>query len=170
MSKSFSWYRDQDQDGRQDFHWIKKRCNSNSLCWKHDAVQAETGHLLKTDNLGNQSSLLEQPTDACGILRRRSYWENISQASLSPLAREIEALQSNCSLPIATFQMDNDFGLGSHLYLWSQAFCNAWEAGYRVRIHNPNWLWLDQSYCDQNLAKKSPLLLSRNKIVHVVAS
>ena len=77
---------------------------------------------------------------------------------LSPLAQEIEVQMSNCSIPVATFHVDNNFGLGSHLVLWSQAFCNAQEMGYRVQTHNPDWLWLDQSYCSSDLAHRSPFL------------
>jgi hypothetical protein len=77
---------------------------------------------------------------------------------LSRFARQIEAHQTNCSLPVATLHIDNSFGVGSHVALWSQAICNSMEAGARLRTFNPIWLWLDQTFCDMNVAHKSPLL------------
>jgi hypothetical protein len=65
----------------------------------------------------------------------------------SDLAREIHQHQSNCSLPYMLFELDNSFGIGSHLHLWSQAFCNAWEKGHRVRTYRPQWLWRDEAHC-----------------------
>lgn len=78
---------------------------------------------------------------------------------LSRFAKAIEDHQTNCSLPVATNHLDNSFGIGSHIALWSQAMCNAMEAGTRLRSANPIWLWLDQTYCDmEQQAHKSPLL------------
>ena len=129
--------------------------HSSSLCWNHTPVQANNSRVSVND------TLLVQPTAACGRLRRRHFWEAIAEPTsdhLSPLAQEIYKLQNNCSLPTATFELDNDFGLGSHLHLWSQALCNAWQHGWRLQTHNPHWLWLDQAYCDPELAEQSPLL------------
>lgn len=77
---------------------------------------------------------------------------------LSRFARAIEAHQSNCSLPFNTFHLDNSFGIGSHIALWSQAICNSMEAGFRLRTYNPTWLWLDKTFCSQAVAEKSPWL------------
>lgn len=95
--------------------------------------------------------------DSCGGRLRRD-WSNPA-STLSPLAREIAANQENCSWPVAAFSMDNDYGLGSHLYLWSQAVCNAHERGHRVRTINPTWLWMDQAHCNaEEAAVQSPFL------------
>lgn len=92
---------------------------------------------------------------AKGKLRRDwSYHEPLSE-----YAKQIQAHQSNCSLPLATFHVDNAFGMGAHIALWSQAICNSFESGQRLRTYNPIWLWLDQTYCDMTVAaNKSPLL------------
>jgi hypothetical protein len=103
----------------------------------------------------NQSTvMLTQPSAPCGRLRRS--WNHFDL--ISPLAIQIQQHQSNCTMDTATFHVDNAFGLGSHLYMWSQALCNAWESGYRVQTHNPVWLWMDQAYCDPEKAARSPLL------------
>jgi hypothetical protein len=103
----------------------------------------------------NQSTvMLTQPSAPCGRLRRS--WNHFDL--LSPLAIQIQQHQSNCTMDTATFHVDNAFGLGSHMYMWSQALCNAWESGYRVQTHNPRWLWMDQAYCDPDKAAMSPLL------------
>ena len=77
---------------------------------------------------------------------------------LSRFAKAIEAHQSNCTLPVATYHIDNLFGIGSHVALWSQAICNSMEAGTRLRTYNPIWLWMDQTFCSMETAEKSPLL------------
>ena len=77
---------------------------------------------------------------------------------LSRVAKAIDAHQSNCSLPVNIFNMDNSYGIGSHIALWSQAICNSMEAGFRLRTYNPIWLWLDQTFCDWTVAEKSPWL------------
>lgn len=146
----------------------QKSSTNHTGCLKHMPFYANNTRVSIND------TLLEQPpAPLCGTLRRGHYWEHIAQMAsskaiasrdLSPLAQQMEQHQSDCSLPVATFHMDNDFGLGSHLYLWSQALCNAWQEGYRVQTYNPKWLWLDQSYCnEENDAKhhqqqQSPLL------------
>lgn len=97
----------------------------------------------------------------CGRLLRRNYWAGNGyddDLPLSPLAQDIETHMSNCSLPVATFHVDNDYGLGSHFMLWGQAYCNAHEIGHRIQTYNPDWLWLDQSYCSDELARQSPFL------------
>ena len=100
--------------------------------------------------------LLEQSTGTvCGELRRN--WRY--NPPLSNLAQNIFHHQSNCSMPVANNHMDNMFGFGSHMLLWSQSMCNAMEDGYRIRTHQPEWLWLDQHHCDmEQAANQSPML------------
>jgi len=117
-------------------------------CWIHKPIQINASHVVVKE------SVLEQPSKMCGRLGRD--WSRVDLKS--PLARQMHAHLSNCSLPIMTFHLDNSFGMGSHFALWSQALCNAWEAGYRLRIYNPDWLWLDKSYCDRSDAERSPFL------------
>jgi hypothetical protein len=81
-------------------------------------------------------------------LRLRFDWTNLDR--LSPLAQRIAAHQSNCSAPLANFRFRNRFGLGSDLHVYSQAICNALEAGnIRVRTATP-WIWLDTTACAQD--------------------
>jgi len=91
--------------------------------------------------------------DGCGPLRSRDWPHN---PPLSPLAQQILRHQSNCSLlPLqATFHVDNSFGIGAHVALWSQAMCNAWEIPARLKTYNPTWLWLDQVHCDLEIARE----------------
>lgn len=120
-------------------------------CWRPKPV-----------SIGNSShfdwepgQVLRQPSSStCGHLRRN--WTRLDLTS--PLAKEIEGHQTNCSQPTATFHVDNLYGMGSHFYVWSQALCNAMESGHRLRTHNPEWLWMDQGYCDPAIAQQSPLL------------
>lgn len=120
-------------------------------CLQHLPFQVNASRV----KLNQSNSLLSQPwTQHCGRLRRS--WNNYEL--LSPLAIQIQQHQSTCSAELSTFHVDNAFGLGSHLYMWSQAVCNAQESGHRVRTHNPVWLWMDQAYCDADAAALSPLL------------
>ena len=99
------------------------------------------------------------------------------QDRLSPLAQELRNHQSNCTKPIARHIMDNTYGLGSHLHVWSQALCNAMEQGRRVQSHvnvnllvpaginssldhNHAWLWNDEMACPREataIRRASPL-------------
>ena len=76
---------------------------------------------------------------------------SFKSSSVSSLFEEIAAFQSNCSAPVMRFELDNSFGLGSHLVLWSQALCNAWEKGHRLvttmNAENEQWLWRDEAQC-----------------------
>jgi len=92
---------------------------------------------------------------SCGRLRRN--WTRRRQPA-SPIARRLERHQSNCTLPVATDYVDNNYGMGSHLYVWSQALCNALESGRRLASINPYWLWLDRDRCDMTQAALSPFL------------
>lgn len=95
---------------------------------------------------------------ARGVLRRHDWTRPVT--SLSRFASEIARHQANCDLPVATMELDNSFGIGSHLALWSQGICNAMQAQQRMRTHtDPTWLWLDQTLCDTQQAQdQSPLL------------
>jgi hypothetical protein len=102
-----------------------------------------------------------QDTNSTLILSRasaklRNKWSN--NPPLSRYAKLIEDHQSNCTQKVATHYMDIFHGIGSHLSVWSQAMCNAMEEGYRLRMYNPEWVWLDVTFCDKEEANKSPLL------------
>lgn len=141
-----------------------------SSCLVHAPLQ------VNTERVQTNETTLQHPTAShCGRLRRdwsdgmgtdRNSLQN-KYHLLSPLAREIEDHQSNCSLPVGIFHMDNSYGLGSHLMLWSQALCNAQEKGYRVQTYNPDWIWLDQTYCNRDMAQnQSPFMCYFPKMEH----
>lgn len=91
----------------------------------------------------------------CGRLRRN--WSR--NPPLSDYAKQIEAHQSNCSLPLATYPFNNKYGFGSHLMLWGMAACNGMEMKHRMRSHAPEWLWLDGEQCDMEVQSfLSPML------------
>ena len=63
----------------------------------------------------------------------------------SPIARKIEAIQSNCSLPIRELPLKHSnwvTGLGADIHIWSQLTCLAIHNGERVVATAP-WAWLD---------------------------
>jgi hypothetical protein len=105
---------------------------------------------------------VEQKTSAGGKTRSvvggRLHRDWRHNPPLSQYAKQIAAHQGDCTKQVASYMIDNKFGLGSHVVLWSQAMCNAIEEGYRMRSNQPDWLWLDPEHCDINQAKKSPLL------------
>ena len=127
--------------------------NGNITCLDHEpSVMNETS---KPGSDPSKNILMHQTAIRCGQLRRN--W--LRNPPLSSLAKQIDAHQSNCSLPLATHHFDNTFGLGSHIILWGQALCNGMETRYRMRSHAPKWLWLDQEHCDmQDQAVASPML------------
>jgi len=115
--------------------------------------------LLKKIRENNDNNGIQDTNDknvTSGLLQRQ--WAN--NPPLSPWAKHIYSVQHNCSLPMATFELDNDFGFGSHISLWSQGVCNGWEMDTpsRIRTNNPQWLWMDQTVCDTNQAIYSPFL------------
>lgn len=131
--------------------------SSTAVLLHGDAPLRADAHVVSNvkpiDKTSNATTLLVQPF-AKGKLRHD--WR--SNPPLSSMAIKIMEHQTNCQLPMTTFYMDNDFGLGSHLTLWSQAMCNAMHVKARLRTDNPNWLWMDQTLCDAQQAKRSPLL------------
>ena len=140
---------------------LKTSCANENLSrieTDHHVVICNVDPVFKNDV--NRTLLLPK---AVGKLRHN--WTH--NPPLSPFAQAIEKHQSNCVLPFHTFHLDNVFGIGSHIALWSQAVCNAMEAGYRLRTYNPTWLWLDQTFCSLEVARKSPWLcyLPRSEIL-----
>lgn len=126
---------------------------NNLTCLNHEPrVLNET---RKPGSDPSKSILEHRSATQCGRLRRN--W--LRNPPLSDYAQKIESHQSNCSIPLATHRFDNTFGLGSHIALWGQALCNGMEVRYRMRSHEPKWLWLDQQHCDmQEQAVLSPML------------
>ena len=98
-------------------------------------------------------TILLQP-QANGTLRHN--WRH--HPPLSDFAKLIADHQSNCTLGTSIYHIDNNFGLGSHIALWSQGVCNAMQDSRRLRTYNPTWLWLDQTMCDPTQALQSPWL------------
>jgi hypothetical protein len=122
-------------------------------CLHHNPIRA--GFKNGSAEFAFVEEILQLPSPKkCGTLRRD--WSNLSLQS--DLAKEFESHQTNCALPVVTFEIDNSFGIGSHLHQWSQAICSAMEQGYRLRSSNPKWLWMDKAYCDPAVAKMTPML------------
>lgn len=71
-------------------------------------------------------------------------WTNVPLKS--PMAKRIEALMTNCSLPLGNTDMWNVNGLGAEVHIWSQKLCNAMDKRLRIRSSSP-WQWLDESVC-----------------------
>eukprot|EP00977_Amphora_coffeiformis_P012877 scaffold3271_cov181-Amphora_coffeaeformis.AAC.4 len=71
-------------------------------------------------------------------------WGNLQVTT--PLAKRIEAFQSNCSIPMGKLIYRNKFGLGSDLHIWGTVICNAMHIGRRVVTHKP-WIYEDQEAC-----------------------
>lgn len=71
-------------------------------------------------------------------------WSNL--ALISPLAKMMEAHQTNCQLPLGDLRMRNTAGLGSDLHVWTQALCNGMQDKVRVVTHGP-WIFRDSNAC-----------------------
>ena len=157
--------------------------------WDHVVVQQR--NTTWPSNKSGSADMLEQPLPRqCGTLRRRDWLSTSTHVTVAPTTHssssltrpttwhDIAAHQSNCSAPTMRFAVDNQYGLGSHLVLWSQALCNAWEQGYRIQTtvtvttppfndtknhtkqpqDSSSWLWLDQMHCGTDKAlSSSPL-------------
>ena len=152
----------------------KKSSNKNN--------DTDTTASSKEDSSNKDGAYLIHPNPKqCGTLRRTIWktgytilYESTSTSTVTPtnstsspsnhiinIAYEIEQRQSNCSLPLQMFHLDNQNGLGAHLHLWSQAYCNnnnnnntmgtaattTTSTQYRIKTYNPHWLWRDQMYC-----------------------
>lgn len=136
-----------DDVGRSNTITTTKTAQHPLQCLRHEPVWVNASRVT----INNQTKRLEPFTllqmsmpDGCGPLKRD--WRD--NPPLSPLAQRMLQHQSNCSLPVATFYLDNLFGIGSHIALWSQAMCHAWDQRVRLRTDNPTWLWLDQYHCN----------------------
>ena len=122
-----------------------------------DCLDHKPSVMNETRKPGSDPSITvleHQSAIRCGRLRRN--W--LQNPPISNYAKQIEAHQSNCSIPLATHHFDNTFGLGSHLVLWGQAMCNSMEARHRMRSHAPHWIWMDHEHCDMQVATLSPTL------------
>jgi hypothetical protein len=91
-------------------------------------------------------------------LRLRFDWTSLKP--LSPLAKAIEEHQNDCRLPQANFWFRNRFGLGSDIHVYSQALCNAIEAGTHRVATISDWIWVDQQVCEASRPDRtsSPML------------
>ena len=128
---------------------------SNSIVICNVKPVKQKGVTDANKNINNKNATILVLPQARGRLRLD--WSY--HPPLSRFATAIDAHQSNCSLPVATYHIDNQFGIGSHIALWSQAMCNSMEQKVRLRTYNPIWLWLDQTFCHATVAAdKSPLL------------
>jgi hypothetical protein len=74
-------------------------------------------------------------------------WTNLTLHS--QFAKRIEAVMTDCSLPLGNTQMYNVNGLGAELHMWSQKLCNSIEKQWRIRTLAP-WQWLDESLCEKD--------------------
>lgn len=72
----------------------------------------------------------------------------------SPMARRIEAVMTNCSLPIGNTDLFNVNGLGSEIHVWSGKLCNAMERQWRIQT-SPPWQWLDEALCGSSTTRAS---------------
>jgi len=105
--------------------------------------------LPRSSNLSGTSTNTEQRLDndqskAPPAGKLRYDWTNMTLTS--PMAKRIEALMNNCSLPLGNTNMFNVNGLGAEVHMWSQKLCNAMEKEWRIRT-SPPWQWLDEAIC-----------------------
>ena len=121
-------------------------------CLKHELI------FVNATDVMNQSlvELELKMGEGCGPLRRE--WR--INPPLSQLAKSIRDTQSNCSLPIVAWPMYSHYGIGSHIFQWSEAMCVALENGHRLRTeHVGKWIWNDQTYCNMtDVSLRSPWL------------
>jgi hypothetical protein len=129
-------------------------------CLKHEPMTIQARDVVVNESI---TTLELKLRDGCGPLRRD--WRN--NPPLSQYAQMILQHQSNCSLPSMTWEMDNLYGLGSHITQWSQSMCYAWEHDVKLQSFRPIWLWLDKTYCPKPQARKSPWLCYFPKLEHV---
>jgi hypothetical protein len=72
-------------------------------------------------------------------------WTNLPVTT--DLAKQIESLQNNCSLPVADHWFFDDVGMGSFLHVWSIGVCAALASNHRIQTRPP-WLWMDIEACN----------------------
>ena len=173
-SPSSIYIDDKQQQAMQESENTKPDVKSRTTCLEHPPMTFNsTGKRVSDPTV---RVIEHTKATICGKLRRNWYNNNYNEQPiplLSNIAQQILHHQSNCSLPVGNNVVDNSYGLGSHIMLWSQSICNAIEEGYRVRTYvqpssQPSqsqsseenvWLWLDQYYCDINVATtQSPML------------
>ena len=145
-------HQQQEEEKRQHQH---ADINQTISCLNHRPSFINQNQTLKQGSDPSINVLEHKNPTTCGRLKRN--W--MFNPPLSDYAKIIDQHQSNCSLPLASHHFDNTFGLGSHIILWGQALCNGMETRLRMRSHAPEWLWLDQEYCDmRQQAIMSPML------------
>lgn len=110
----------------------------------------------RANNVGEQRPWMSASYNQIQSLKLRYNWTSLRR--LSPLARAIEDHQNDCNLGKAYFRFRNRFGLGSDLHVYSQALCNALEAGTHRVSTILDWIWLDQEACHFLKPSKSPML------------
>jgi hypothetical protein len=93
-------------------------------------------------------------------LRLRFDYTNLER--LSPVAKEIEARQSDCSVKkVGYYYHTNGSGLGSEIHIYSIVLCTALEMG-DVRLHTAgSWIYNDVEKCpttkEQSSAVTTPM-------------
>ena len=102
-----------------------------------------------TTNADTGEYLIQPTPPQCGTLRRTIWKTGYTIVPNDAVAYEIEQRQTNCSAPVQIFHLDNQNGLGAHLHLWSQAYCNLGSTNNhdRIKTYNPHWLWRDPTFC-----------------------
>jgi hypothetical protein len=112
-----------------------------------------------TTTIDTSPYLIQDTPKYCGQLRRGPFLWYHGYTLQSNIAKFIEQQQTNCFVSKSIFHLDNHNGIGAHLHLWSEAmFCNIMSTSsnttsiglvgqYRIQTYNPNWLWLDTTYC-----------------------
>lgn len=72
---------------------------------------------------------------------------------ISPLAKRIFAVQSDCTLPKVRFNMDWA-GMGADIHVWSHFICNfGLLEGKRLEMKiAQRWRWEDKAYCNSNIS------------------
>eukprot|EP01039_Chlorochromonas_danica_P006638 gene6638-7332_t len=64
----------------------------------------------------------------------------------SSLAKTIHEHQKKCTSKVALYS-NRIFGMGSNLHVWTQAVCNAMQAGETLIQSDENWIWNDKAFC-----------------------
>jgi len=97
--------------------------------------------LLNPPTISNATLLITKGSDL------RLNWSNIP-VQLSPIAKRLQNLQKNCSLPVKEYPwresvvFGGGYGIGSDLHAWGNALWAGIHDGHRVSAPNP-WIWSD---------------------------